>query len=85
MIKIFMKKQIGLYSYTIVQSIITQHVAVSAGSSQRDLDKLKDIISQVPVNFICLDVANGYSEHFVAFVKKVRESYPSKTIIAGNV
>lgn len=62
-----------------------EHVAVSAGSSQRDLDKLKDIISQVPVNFICLDVANGYSEHFVAFVKKVRESYPSKTIIAGNV
>jgi len=30
-------------------------------------------------------VANGYSEHFVNFVKKTREKYPDKVIIAGNV
>jgi len=36
-------------------------------------------------NFICIDVANGYSEHFSKFVKSVREKYPTKTIIAGNV
>ncbi|WP_274972068.1 GMP reductase, partial [Zunongwangia profunda] len=35
--------------------------------------------------FICIDVANGYSEHFVKFVKKTREQYPDKVIIAGNV
>ena len=29
-------------------------------------------------------MANGYSEHFVEFVKKVRTLYPSKTIIAGS-
>ena len=57
---------------------------MSSGSGSKDLQKLKDIITQVPVNFICLDVANGYSEHFVEFVKRVRESYPSKTIIAGT-
>jgi GMP reductase len=34
---------------------------------------------------VCIDVANGYSEHFVQFVAKAREAWPQKTIIAGNV
>ena len=59
-------------------------MAVSSGSSAKDMEKLKDIVAQVPINFICLDVANGYSEHFVEFVKKVRAAYPEKTIIAGG-
>ena len=37
------------------------------------------------LSFICLDVANGYSEVFVAYVKKVRKAYPTHTIMAGNV
>lgn len=37
------------------------------------------------VKFICLDVANGYSEHFVEFVKQVRARFPHHTIMAGNV
>tara|TARA_R110002050_G_scaffold8499_2_gene31423 strand:+ start:2019 stop:2675 length:657 start_codon:yes stop_codon:yes gene_type:complete len=32
-----------------------------------------------------VDVANGYSEHFVNFVKKMRKNHPKKVIIAGNV
>ena len=35
--------------------------------------------------FICIDVANGYSEYFSSFLKSVRDKYPTKTIIAGNV
>uniref|UniRef100_A0A8C4HPC2 GMP reductase n=1 Tax=Dicentrarchus labrax TaxID=13489 RepID=A0A8C4HPC2_DICLA len=35
--------------------------------------------------YICLDVANGYSEYFVEFVKTVRERFPKHTIMAGNV
>ena len=35
--------------------------------------------------FICIDVANGYTEHFTNFIKSVRDKYPTKTIIAGNV
>uniref|UniRef100_A0A8C7IMS4 GMP reductase n=1 Tax=Oncorhynchus kisutch TaxID=8019 RepID=A0A8C7IMS4_ONCKI len=35
--------------------------------------------------YICVDVANGYSEHFVHFVKDVRQKYPTQTIMAGNV
>ena len=36
-------------------------------------------------HFICLDVANGYSQHFVNFVKKVRDNFPEHIIMAGNV
>jgi GMP reductase len=44
------------------------------------------ILSTCPgVTFICLDVANGYSEYFVSAVKTVREKWPQHTIIAGNV
>lgn len=34
---------------------------------------------------ICLDVANGYTENFVDFIKRMREHYPDKVIMAGNV
>ncbi len=65
---------------------IEQHLAVSTGSGKADLEKLKAIIEQCPqLQFICIDVANGYSEHFVSFVKRTREAFPHKTILAGNV
>lgn len=35
--------------------------------------------------FLCLDVANGYRERFVDFVKKIRDTFPDKIIMAGNV
>ena len=48
--------------------------------------KIQEIISKVPdIPFICMDVANGYSEFFVDAVRSVRASFPNKTIIAGNV
>ncbi|XP_036303966.1 GMP reductase 1 isoform X2 [Pipistrellus kuhlii] len=63
-----------------------QHVAVSSGSGKKDLEKMSSILEAVPqVKFICLDVANGYSEHFVEFVKLVRARFPEHTIMAGNV
>ena len=60
--------------------------AVSTGTSDSDWTKLQQILSTFPeLHFICIDVANGYSEHFGDFVAKVRERYPLHTIIAGNV
>ena len=65
---------------------IYNYVAVSCGTSQDSYDRLNSIISQhTYMQFICIDVANGYSENFSSFVSLVREKYPSKTIIAGNV
>jgi len=47
-----------------------------------DLEKLKITLEVVPeVEYICLDVANGYSEHFVEFVKQVRKEFPHHTIM----
>lgn len=37
------------------------------------------------IQWVCIDVANGYTERFVDFVKGFREKYPEKIIIAGNV
>mmetsp|Transcript_27738 Transcript_27738/g.41976 ORF Transcript_27738/g.41976 Transcript_27738/m.41976 type:complete len:367 (+) Transcript_27738:266-1366(+) len=62
------------------------NVSVSSGSGAEDLEKLKLILESCPsVNFICLDVANGYSEHFVAAVQKVHKMFPKHILIAGNV
>ncbi|KAF1783392.1 IMP dehydrogenase / GMP reductase, conserved site [Phytophthora cactorum] len=41
-------------------------IAVSGGSSAADVDKITAILKSHPdIRFICLDVANGYSEFFV--------------------
>ncbi|XP_059509456.1 GMP reductase 1 isoform X2 [Stegostoma tigrinum] len=63
-----------------------EHIAVSSGTGQKDLDKLYTILETIPaIKFICLDVANGYSEYFVESVKTVRAKFPKHTIMAGNV
>ncbi|MBY0403085.1 MAG: GMP reductase [Cyanobacteria bacterium] len=65
---------------------IKNTVAVSSGLSESDYDKLKAIYKQFPdFRFICLDVANGYTEKFMDFVKRVRDDFPNQVIIAGNV
>jgi len=61
------------------------HVAVSTGTSDSDFAKLQELLNNYPFQYICIDVANGYSEYFGQFVTKVREKYPTHTIIAGNV
>jgi len=60
-------------------------VAASSGTGNDDFKKLTKIIQETKITNICLDVANGYSEHFVNFLRKVREQYPAHTIMAGNV
>ena len=64
---------------------IINHVAVTSGISENDLDRLDTIMAIADFPFICLDVANGYMTRFIDTVKRVREKYPQKIIIAGNV
>ena len=65
---------------------IYNRIMVSSGTSDKDFARLTDLLGRHPkLYFICIDVANGYSEHFVSFVSKVRESFPEKVIVAGNV
>ncbi len=62
------------------------YIAISTGTGQEDFEKIGKVITANPsLKFICIDVANGYSEHFVEFLKKTRTQYPDKIIIAGNV
>ena len=62
------------------------YVALSCGTSKESFTRLNQILSEHSYfQFICIDVANGYSENFSHFISSVREKHPSKTIIAGNV
>lgn len=61
---------------------ISQHLAASSGTGSSDFQQLEQILEAIPqVKYICLDVANGYSEHFVEFVKNVRKRFPQHTIM----
>lgn len=68
-------------------SFYTDNTAICIGTGDTDLQKLQSLLQLYPemIQFICIDVANGYSEKFGEFVSKVRELYPNKVIIAGNV
>jgi len=69
-----------------VNGVFVDLFAVSTGTSEQDFQKLQRIVNAAPeVEFICIDVANGYSEHFADYVEKVRKQFPTHTIIAGNV
>lgn len=59
----------------------------SMGISNADYEKLVSAmeLSSGAIEYVCIDVANGYNEGFVHFVKKVRGNFPRLTIMAGNV
>jgi len=65
---------------------IYPHIVVSCGTGEEDYKRINNILKEYSFfEFICIDIANGYSDHFSKFVSSVREKYPTKTIIAGNV
>lgn len=69
-----------------VSQNVINYTAVSTGTGKADEKKIKEIFESFPqLQFLCIDVANGYSEHFVKFVKQARKIFPDKVIIAGNV
>ena len=68
------------------KNIFFDSIALSCGTSKDSYNRLNSILKKYPkFKFICIDVANGYSENFSSFVSEVRKKYPKKTIIAGNV
>ena len=69
-----------------------QSVSVCTGTNKlfdpeaEDYRRMQEILQAFPdVKFITIDVANAYHQNFVEFVQQVREEYPDKVIIAGNV
>ena len=65
----------------------TNYVAMSIGTSSQDFEKLCTVYNKVEDNlkYVCIDIANGYSEHFAEHVREVRKRFPHLVIIAGNV
>lgn len=59
----------------------------SMGITQADFEKFSAVMTRArnAIDYVCIDVANGYTEGFINFVKKVRNAYPHLTIMAGNV
>lgn len=63
----------------------------SIGLAQDDQDKLKSFLQSGVhregrgIEKLCIDVANGYSQNFVDYVKRVRDMTQDITIMAGNV
>jgi GMP reductase len=65
----------------------TNYIAMSIGITDKDRQKFCDVYEQVDskLKYVCVDVANGYSERFADFIAGLREQFPEIVIIAGNV
>mgnify|MGYP001193589263 FL=1 len=69
-----------------IENLNPEYLAVTVGTSEEDFKKASEIFNLEPnIKFLCLDVANGYREDFVVAVKKYRDKFSDKIIIAGNV
>jgi len=55
------------------------------GIKDDEFAKLRSVKAEADVRFVCVDAANGYTKFFVERVKRIREEFPSLTIMAGNV
>lgn len=63
------------------------NVALSTGSSRKDFAQVYSQLETIPdIRYVCLDVANGYTETFVEAVRALRKLIGSdRVLIAGNV
>ena len=52
----------------------------------KDFATMKAVLAMYPdIKFITVDVANAYHENYADFIARLRDQYPDKTIVAGNV
>jgi GMP reductase len=71
---------------SLENDVLFDYFSVSVGITDEDITLLNNIVAiDNRIRFICVDVANGYTENFIAKVKKIRELHPTKIIIAGNI
>ena len=69
-----------------IDKLDSSYIAVTVGQSDEDMQLAKNIFElNNDIKFLCIDVANGYREDFINAVKKYRENFKEKIIIAGNV
>ena len=62
------------------------YFSVSTGITDQDTDMLNNILAlDNRIKFVCIDVANGYTERFIKCVANTRKLYPDINLIAGNI
>lgn len=71
--------------FDIPEDLDREYYIVSSGIGEKDLNRLDEIITHRNPKFICLDVANGYMKKFVNVCAMVRDKYPDKILMAGNI
>src|SRR3970282_997880 len=66
---------------------VKSSVFYSMGITKGDHDKFERVAERAgdAIEYVCIDVANGYTEAFVNFVEKFRQTHPTITVMAGNV
>ena len=69
-----------------------QSVSVCTGTNKvfdddaEDYKNMQKVLEMFPdVKMITVDVANAYHQNMVGFINQIREEYPTKVIVAGNV
>jgi len=68
------------------QACRPQYAAYTMGISNEDHEKFRMVYEQASnIKYVCIDVANGYTQRFTEFVNMFRKTYPEVVIIAGNV
>ena len=68
------------------EGVNPEYIAITCGSTENSFELVRrKVATNDNLKMICIDVANGYREVFLKFVRKVREEFPKKIIIAGNV
>ena len=58
---------------------------ISTGILDGSIEKLLSIFEKINCNWICIDIANGYISNLGHYCRKIRELFPKKNIVAGNV
>ena len=68
-------------------SAISNYTIMSIGTSDNDLKKFRTVyeLTDGRIKYLCVDVANGYTEMFSNFIYQLRINHPELVIIAGNV
>ena len=65
---------------------LCRNIAVSTGITDIDQERIDATLKlSRAIQYVNIDVANGYSERFLDYVARFRDKHPEVTIIAGNV
>ena len=65
---------------------LCRNVAISTGITDIDDERIEATLKLCrSVQYVNIDVANGYSERFLDYVARFRDKHPEVIIIAGNV